>query len=84
MYSTAASKVKMNPRADRPYNLSVVEIIIHQTAGFNGLEYSILLSIIMEVLHNLFEAIVHLFKYPTTGRRAEGKFDNTLSLIVHQ
>ena len=40
--------------------------------------------IIIEVLHNLFEAIIDLFRYPTTGRRAKGKFDHPLSLIVHQ
>ena len=36
------------------------------------------------MLHYLFEAISDLFRYPTTGQRAEGKFDSPLSLIVHQ
>ena len=26
-----------------------------------------------KVLHNLFEAIINLFRYPTNGRRARGK-----------
>ena len=40
-------------------------------------------SDLIEVLHNLFEAIIDPFRYPTTGRRAKGKFDNPLPLIVH-
>ena len=41
------------------------------------------LTIIIEVLHNLFEANIDLFRYPTTGRRAKCKFDMPHTLINH-
>ena len=33
--------------------------------------------------HNLFEASIDLFRYPTSGRRAKCKFDEPHTLIVH-
>ena len=41
------------------------------------------LSALIEVLHNLFEAKIDLFRYPTTGRRAICKFEKPHTLIVH-